>query len=155
VLTGTYEALGRTEATDLIKRHSGRVTGSVSGKTTFLVAGDGCSKSKLEAVRDGARPQEGMPGPLRLQGAASWLPASALAAKLGYGGSPLTACACACDAPTVGERTHEAASFLCLLALLPARAASAGRGRSPCLPQRIHAYVRAWLTMLILATVLP
>jgi hypothetical protein len=53
VLTGTYEALGRSDAADLIKRHNGRVTGSVSGKTTFLVAGDGCSKSKLEVVRDG------------------------------------------------------------------------------------------------------
>ena len=52
VLTGTYEALGRSEAVDLIKRHSGRVTGSVSGKTTFLVAGEGCSKSKVETVRD-------------------------------------------------------------------------------------------------------
>ena len=77
VLTGTFEALGRTEAVDLIKRHSGRVTGSVSGKTTFLVAGDGCSKSKLETVRNSARPLGGMPGSGGDQAAASWLPASA------------------------------------------------------------------------------
>ncbi len=50
VLTGTLEALGRSEATELIKRHSGRVTGSVSGKTSFLVAGEGCSRSKIATV---------------------------------------------------------------------------------------------------------
>ena len=51
VVTGVLESLARSEAVDLIKRHSGRVTGSVSGKTTFLLVGEGCSNSKLAAVR--------------------------------------------------------------------------------------------------------
>ncbi len=39
VLTGTLPALSRDEARALIERHGGRVTGSVSRKTSFVVAG--------------------------------------------------------------------------------------------------------------------
>ena len=56
VVTGVLEALARSEAVELIKRHSGRVTGSVSGKTTFLLVGEGCSKSKLATVRPKLKP---------------------------------------------------------------------------------------------------
>ena len=40
VLTGTLPDLTREEATRLIKRAGGKVTGSVSGKTDYVVAGD-------------------------------------------------------------------------------------------------------------------
>ncbi|KAJ3298144.1 hypothetical protein HK104_011137 [Borealophlyctis nickersoniae] len=48
VLTGELSSMGREEATDLIKRHGGRVTGTPSGKTSYLVVGDDAGKTKLE-----------------------------------------------------------------------------------------------------------
>lgn len=50
VLTGTLPTLGRDEATELIERAGGRVTGSVSKKTDTVVAGDEAG-SKLEKAR--------------------------------------------------------------------------------------------------------
>lgn len=50
VLTGTLPALGRDEATALIERAGGRVTGSVSKQTDTVVAGDEAG-SKLEKAR--------------------------------------------------------------------------------------------------------
>ncbi len=50
VITGSLETLTRTEAKDLIQRHSGRVTGSVSGKTTFLLAGRESGSRKVKTV---------------------------------------------------------------------------------------------------------
>jgi DNA ligase (NAD+) len=50
VLTGTLPGLGREEAKALIEAAGGRVTGSVSKKTDFLVAGDDAG-SKLEKAR--------------------------------------------------------------------------------------------------------
>ncbi len=50
VITGSLESLTRSDAEDLIKRHSGRVTGSVSGKTTFLVAGQDSGTRKVATV---------------------------------------------------------------------------------------------------------
>src|SRR5260221_14156560 len=41
VLTGTLQSLGRDEATELIESHGGKVSGSVSKKTSFVVAGEG------------------------------------------------------------------------------------------------------------------
>lgn len=40
VITGTLPSLGRKEATELIKRHGGKVTSSLSSKTAFLLAGE-------------------------------------------------------------------------------------------------------------------
>lgn len=39
VLSGVLDSMYRHEATDYIKRHGGRVTTSVSGKTSFLLCG--------------------------------------------------------------------------------------------------------------------
>jgi DNA ligase (NAD+) len=51
VLTGTLPTLGRNDATDLIQRHGGKVTGSVSKKTDFVVAGEAAG-SKLQKAQD-------------------------------------------------------------------------------------------------------
>ncbi len=51
VITGTLSSLTRSQAKELILRHGGRVTGSVSGRTDFLVAGESPG-SKLEKARD-------------------------------------------------------------------------------------------------------
>jgi len=47
VLTGTLPNLGRKEATDLIEKNGGKVTGSVSKKTSLVVAGEEAG-SKLD-----------------------------------------------------------------------------------------------------------
>ncbi|CAL8468443.1 g7983 [Coccomyxa elongata] len=52
VITGSLESLTRSDAEDLIKRHSGRVTGSVSGKTTFLVAGQDSGTRKVATAKE-------------------------------------------------------------------------------------------------------
>lgn len=51
VITGTLDSLYRGEAEDYIKRHSGRVTGSVSGKTDFVVVGENSGNSKVNQVK--------------------------------------------------------------------------------------------------------
>jgi replication factor C subunit 1 len=51
VITGTLDSLYRGEAEDYIKRHSGRVTGSVSGKTDFLLVGENSGNSKVNQAR--------------------------------------------------------------------------------------------------------
>ncbi len=52
VLTGTLENLTRDEASELIKRAGGKVTGSVSKKTDYVVAGDspGSKLAKAEEL---------------------------------------------------------------------------------------------------------
>ena len=52
VLTGTLPSLTRDEAAALIKRAGGKVTGSVSKKTDYVVAGDnpGSKLAKAEEV---------------------------------------------------------------------------------------------------------
>jgi DNA ligase (NAD+) len=50
VITGTLPEMTRSEAKAFIEAHGGRVTGSVSGKTSFLVAGEAAG-SKLEKAR--------------------------------------------------------------------------------------------------------
>lgn len=51
VLTGTLPTLGRDEAKDLIEAAGGKVSGSVSKKTHFVVAGEAAG-SKLEKARE-------------------------------------------------------------------------------------------------------
>jgi DNA ligase (NAD+) len=50
VLTGTLSEMTRTEAKKLIERHGGKVTGSVSKRTDYLVAGDSPG-SKLDKAQ--------------------------------------------------------------------------------------------------------
>jgi DNA ligase (NAD+) len=51
VLTGTLPGLTRTEAADMIQAAGGRISGSVSKKTDFVVAGEEAG-SKLERARE-------------------------------------------------------------------------------------------------------
>ena len=51
VITGVLDSLKRSQAEDFIKRHSGRVTGSISSRTSFLVVGLNCGRSKTNQVR--------------------------------------------------------------------------------------------------------
>jgi DNA ligase (NAD+) len=50
VLTGTLEAMSRDEATRHIRRLGGNVTGSVSGRTSFVVAGRDPGANKIEGA---------------------------------------------------------------------------------------------------------
>lgn len=51
VITGTLPTMSRSEATALIKSKGGKVSGSVSKKTTYVVAGDAAG-SKLTTAQD-------------------------------------------------------------------------------------------------------
>jgi DNA ligase (NAD+) len=53
VLTGTLPTLTREEATELIVRAGGKVTGSVSKKTSYLVAGESAGSKLANAERLG------------------------------------------------------------------------------------------------------
>ncbi|MBC2840777.1 NAD-dependent DNA ligase LigA [Robiginitalea sp. SC105] len=48
VVSGVFESLGRNELKKLIEDNGGKVTSSVSAKTTYLVAGDNMGPSKRE-----------------------------------------------------------------------------------------------------------
>ena len=50
VLTGTLDSLGRKDAEELIEKHGGKASSSVSKKTTYLVAGE-ASGSKLDKAQ--------------------------------------------------------------------------------------------------------
>lgn len=55
VFTGSLEGFSRSEAQALVARHGARVTGSVSGQTSYVVAGEGAG-SKLDDAH-----QQGVP----------------------------------------------------------------------------------------------
>ena len=50
VVTGVLESIERDDVQDLIKRHGGKVTQSVSKKTSYMVVGRDAGDSKLEKV---------------------------------------------------------------------------------------------------------
>jgi DNA ligase (NAD+) len=50
VLTGTLPSMTRNEAADMIEKRSGKVTGSVSKKTDYVLAGEEAG-SKLDKAR--------------------------------------------------------------------------------------------------------
>ena len=50
VFTGSLEGLSREAAHELIERHGGSATSSVSGNTDYLVVGDDPGRSKREAA---------------------------------------------------------------------------------------------------------
>uniref|UniRef100_A0A1D1YZI7 Replication factor C subunit 1 n=1 Tax=Anthurium amnicola TaxID=1678845 RepID=A0A1D1YZI7_9ARAE len=52
VISGTLDSLEREEAEDLIKRHGGRVTGSVSKKTNFLLAEEDIGGRKATKAKE-------------------------------------------------------------------------------------------------------
>ncbi|WVR03532.1 hypothetical protein IAU60_000524 [Kwoniella sp. DSM 27419] len=52
VFTGELESLGRDEATELVKRYSGKVTGAPSGKTSFVVVGENAGQSKMDKIKE-------------------------------------------------------------------------------------------------------
>ncbi|KAI9332356.1 replication factor RFC1 C terminal domain-containing protein [Obelidium mucronatum] len=47
VFTGELSSISRDDAQDLVKRYGGRVTGGVSGKTSYVVVGEEAGQSKL------------------------------------------------------------------------------------------------------------
>ncbi len=53
VITGTLPTLSRDEATSLIERHGGKVTGSVSKKTDYLLAGEAAGSKLTKAQQLG------------------------------------------------------------------------------------------------------
>ena len=52
VFSGVMDSLEREEAEDFVKRHGGKVTSAVSGRTTFLVVGTSCGQSKVKKARE-------------------------------------------------------------------------------------------------------
>ncbi|KAI8844475.1 replication factor RFC1 C terminal domain-containing protein [Chytriomyces cf. hyalinus JEL632] len=51
VFTGELSSISRDDAQNLVKRYGGRVTGAVSGKTSYLVAGEDSGESKLSKAK--------------------------------------------------------------------------------------------------------
>ncbi|MDO5036006.1 MAG: NAD-dependent DNA ligase LigA [Porphyromonas sp.] len=47
VVSGIFSSISRDELKDLIAQHGGKVTGSISGKTSFVIAGENMGPSKL------------------------------------------------------------------------------------------------------------
>lgn len=52
VISGSFENYSRTEIKELIEKHGGKNTGSVSGKTDLIVAGEGMGPSKRKKAED-------------------------------------------------------------------------------------------------------
>ncbi|EPX71172.1 DNA replication factor C complex subunit Rfc1 [Schizosaccharomyces octosporus yFS286] len=51
VITGILETLTRQEATDLVKQYGGKVTGSPSNKTDFILLGENAGPRKVETIK--------------------------------------------------------------------------------------------------------
>ena len=56
---GTVESIKREEATDLIQRYGGKVTQSVSKKTSYVIMGQDPGESKLSKVHCNAQLKRG------------------------------------------------------------------------------------------------
>ena len=54
MFSGVLPSLWRDQAKDLVASHGGRVTGDVSGKTSFLVVGTQASRRKFDKVGPGS-----------------------------------------------------------------------------------------------------
>ncbi|KAG7562255.1 hypothetical protein FFLO_02341 [Filobasidium floriforme] len=52
VFTGELNSMSREESTEVVKRLGGKVTTSVSGNTTYVVAGEGAGPSKLKKIEE-------------------------------------------------------------------------------------------------------
>ncbi|KAM0330544.1 hypothetical protein ACHAQA_003491 [Verticillium albo-atrum] len=52
VFTGVLQTIGRDEAQALVKRYGGKVTGSPSSKTSYVVLGEDAGPSKLKKIQD-------------------------------------------------------------------------------------------------------
>jgi len=52
VITGTLPSMSRAEAKSLIERHGGKVTGSVSGRTAYLLVGEAPGGAKYNKARE-------------------------------------------------------------------------------------------------------
>lgn len=50
VVTGVLDSIDRDDVDQLIKKHGGKVTGNVSGRTSYLVAGREPGPSKINKV---------------------------------------------------------------------------------------------------------
>jgi DNA ligase (NAD+) len=55
VITGTLKTLSRDEAKVLIEEHGGKVSGSVSKVTTYLLAGEGGGNKRKDAEKFGVQ----------------------------------------------------------------------------------------------------
>jgi DNA ligase (NAD+) len=53
VISGTLPSLSREEATELIQRHGGKVTGSVSSRTSYLLLGENPGSKREKAIQLG------------------------------------------------------------------------------------------------------
>ena len=51
VITGVLDAIDRDEAATLIQRYGGKVTTSVSGRTSYLIVGREPGESKIDKVQ--------------------------------------------------------------------------------------------------------
>ena len=69
VITGTLPSMSREAATALVQRHGGKVTGSISRNTTYLLFGDNPGGAKFAAAQRLGVPLLDEQGLLRLTGA--------------------------------------------------------------------------------------
>ena len=52
VITGILDSMERDEAEDFVKRHGGKVTSAVSGRTTYVLVGMDCGPSKIKKAKE-------------------------------------------------------------------------------------------------------